>query len=135
MLRGEGIDARFHPISSALIGLHGRDDRDGDDRPVESEARARELLADLEYVGAAEAVDHGHDDVSDDQLAEPAAASRWRALARAGFTLFLPGTCHLYAGRPWTAVVLALAASWCISAAIAADRGSTASTRPSPRSA
>ncbi len=124
MLRGEGIDARFHSISSALIGLHGGLIEMELTVPVESEARARELLADLEYVGAAEAVDHGHDDVSDDEVAEPAAASRWRALARAGFTLFLPGTCHLYAGRPWTAVVLAIAASWCISAAIAADRGS-----------
>ena len=127
MLRGEGIDARFHSISSALIGLHGGLIEMELTVPVESEARARELLADLEYVGAAEAVDQrtrrrvGRVD----EVAEPAAASRWRALARAGFTLFLPGTCHLYAGRPWTAVVLALAASWCISGAIAADRGST----------
>ena len=125
MLQGAGIDARFHSINSALIGLHGGLIEMELTVPVESEAQARELLADLEYVGAAEAVDHGHDDVSDDEVAAPAAASRWRALARAGFTLFLPGTCHLYAGRPWTALVLALSASWCVSGAIAADRGST----------
>ena len=127
MLRGEGIDARFHTINTALIGLHGGLIEMELTVPVESEAQALELLADLEYVGAAEAIDQGQDVGPDDvdEVAAPAAASRWRALARAGFTLFLPGTCHLYAGRPWTALVLALAASWCISGAIAADRGST----------
>jgi hypothetical protein len=127
MLQGEGIDARFHSINTALIGLHGGLIEMELTVPIESEAQALELLADLEYVGAAEAVDQGQDVGSDDvdEVAAPAAASRWRALARAGFTLFLPGTCHLYAGRPWTAVVLALAASWCISGAIAAENGST----------
>src|SRR5439155_8355593 len=124
MLRGEGIDARFHSISSTLIGLHAGLIEMAVTVPVESEAPALELLADLEYVGAAEAVDHGDAAGPDDEGAEPTPASRWRALTRAGFTLFLPGTCHLYAGRPWTALVLALAASWCISGAIAATRGS-----------
>ena len=69
-------------------------------------------------------------------VAEPAAASRWRALARAGFTLFLPGTCHLYAGRPWTAVVLGARG---VVVHLRRDRRGPwqrpASTRPSPRSA
>ena len=62
--------------------------------PVESEARARELLADLEYVGAAEAVGpRTRRRDSDDAGAAPAARRRaGGALARAGFTLFLPGT-------------------------------------------
>jgi hypothetical protein len=125
MLRGEGIDARFHSISSTLIGLHAGLIEMAVTVPIEAEAQAQALLADLEYVGAAEAVDHGHEVESDDADETPTGASRWRALTRAAFTLFLPGTCHLYAGRPWTAIVLALAASWGISAAIAAERSST----------
>ena len=124
MLRGEGIDARFHTVSSALIGLHAGLIEMAVTVPIESEARAQSLLADLEYVGAAEAVDHGHDIDSDDAGVAPTGASRWRALTRAAFTLFLPGTVHLYAGRPWIAGVLALSAGWCVAGAIGAPSGS-----------
>jgi len=122
MLRGEGIDARFHTVSSTLIGLHAGLVEMSVTVPVEALAQARELLADLEYVGAAETADHGHD--ADDDGVEPTSVSRWRALTRAAFTLFLPGTVHLYADRPWTALVLGLAAAWCLAGAVAADRGS-----------
>src|SRR5690349_8935442 len=92
MLRGEGIDARFHSVSSTLIGLHAGLVEMSVTVPVEALAQARELLRDLEYVGAAEAADHGQDTEADDDAAEPTSLSRWRALTRAAFTLFLPGT-------------------------------------------
>src|SRR5678815_4148956 len=57
LLRREGIAARFHRVSSTLIGLPEMMVEMTVDVPVEAEARARELLADLEYVGAAQAVD------------------------------------------------------------------------------
>lgn len=118
MLRGEGIDARFHSVSSTLIGLHAGLVEMSVTVPVEALAQARELLADLEYVGAAEAAEQGHD-AEDDDGDEPNSVSRWRALTRAAFTLFLPGTVHLYADRPWTALVLGLAAAWCLAGAVA----------------
>jgi hypothetical protein len=127
MLRGEGIDARFHSVSSTLIGLHAGLVEMAVTVPLEALAQARELLADLEYVGAAEAADHGHDVEAhdDDDGAEPTSVSRWRALTRAAFTLFLPGTVHLYADRPWTALVLGLAAAWGLAGAVAAESGSS----------
>ena len=55
MLRREGIDARFHQVSSTLIGMPGNMFEMTVDVPTEREALARDLLADLEYLGAAEA--------------------------------------------------------------------------------
>src|SRR3982750_2956266 len=52
MLRREGIAARFHRVSSALIGVPTSMIEMSVDVPIASEARARELLRDLEYLGA-----------------------------------------------------------------------------------
>jgi hypothetical protein len=57
MLRREGIDARFRSVSSTLIGMPASMIEMTVDVPVSSEARARQLLADLEYTGAAEELD------------------------------------------------------------------------------
>jgi uncharacterized membrane protein YjjB (DUF3815 family) len=121
MLRREGIAARFHKVSSNLIGMSPLLIEMTVDVPVESEARARELLGDLEYTAAADALEAGPE-----EEAAPTARSRWRALARSGFTLFLPGTCHLYAGRPWTALVLAAAAAGCVGIMVSVERESLA---------
>ena len=59
MLRREGIDALFQKFGGPLIGLPAALARMTVDVPAESAARARELLADLEYTGAAEALDTG----------------------------------------------------------------------------
>jgi hypothetical protein len=106
MLRREGIDARFHHVSSTLIGMPASMIEMTLDVPVEAEARAKEVMRDLEYAAAADAIETG-----DEEGPAPPHAFRWRALARAGFTLFLPGTVHLYAGRPWTALVLFVGAA------------------------
>src|SRR5262245_37030746 len=57
MLRREGIEAHFHQVRSTLIGMPDKLIEMTVDVPVETEARARELLADLEFVGAAEAAE------------------------------------------------------------------------------
>ena len=121
LLRREGIAVRFHRVSSTLIGLPEMMVEMTVDVPVEAEARARELLADLEYVGAAQEAGEGGDeddeeeDDDDERVArEPAGGAAARpirarrpALA-AGFAVFLPGGAHLYARRPWTALVIAV---------------------------
>jgi hypothetical protein len=119
LFKREGIPARFHKVSSTLIGMPALLIEMNVAVPAESEARARELLRDLEYTAAADAAETG-----DDEGPAPTQRSRWRALARAGFTLLLPGTVHLYAGRPWTALVLAAGAVTCVIIAANAQRGS-----------
>jgi hypothetical protein len=135
-LRSEGIDARFHRVSSTLIGIPTLMIEMTVDVPAKSEARALEVLRDLEYVGAdgaapadAEAGDDageqgGHPEKEEEEKEEegeaPGPPSRMRVLARAGFTLFLPGTFHLYAGRPWSALVLGAGACACVGVMIAA---------------
>jgi hypothetical protein len=113
LLRREGIEARFHQVRSTLIGMAGNLIEMTVDVPIAAEARAREVLADLEYVGAAEAADE------DSRQAEPAEPngrdeasgplrSRRHPLLAAGFALLLPaGGGHLYARRPWTALTVA----------------------------
>ena len=107
MLRREGIEARFHQVRSTLIGMAGNLIEMTVDVPVAAEARARELLADLEYVGAAESADEEISGGRDAEAAGPLRSRRHPLLA-VGFALFVPGGGHLYARRPWTALVLAL---------------------------
>ena len=138
MLRREGIDARFHQVSSTLIGMPGNLFEMTVDVPIEREALARELLADLEYVGAAEAsreerrepgAGAGEDEEPDEaarDAATEALPSRRHPLFAAGFALFCPGGGHLYARRPWTALLLALGAVVCLAMAIAGAAGKDA---------
>jgi len=131
MLRREGIEARFHRVSSTLIGMPAGLIEMTVDVPVAAAARAKEVLGDLEYAATAEAIESGakaggHADGDEDEGPAPAHASRFRALARAGFTLFLPGTVHLYAGRPWTALVLFLAAVVSVGTMVGMPGGSMA---------
>ena len=103
-------------------------DRDGA-RPFRSNRRRGRASCsrDLEYVGAAEAVGSRTTTTCrtmkrSRSRRRPRAGGRWPARAS---RCSCPGPATFTRGRPWTALVLALAASWCISAAIAADRGST----------
>jgi hypothetical protein len=128
MLRREGIDARFHQVSSTLIGMPGNMFEMTVDVPTEREALARELLADLEYVGAAEASrkesveEPGEDEESDgadrDAAKEPL-PSRRRPVFAAAFAFFFPGGGHLYARQFWTALLLAVGGVVCLIMAIA----------------
>ncbi|HEY5448728.1 MAG TPA: hypothetical protein VIQ54_08250 [Polyangia bacterium] len=128
MLRREGIEARFHQVRSTLIGMAGNLIEMTVDVPTEAEARAREVLADLEYVGAAEALEQqalerpagdapsAKQEAGADERADAAGPlrSRRHPLFAAGFALFLPGGGHLYGRRPWTALVLALGLVGCL---------------------
>ena len=116
-LRSDGIDARFHRVSSALIGVPTSMIEMTIDVPARSEARARELLRDLEYVGASdtapeagEAGDAAADAETADADGARGEARRFRRnpLLAPGFAFLLPGGAHLYARRPWTALVVAL---------------------------
>ena len=116
-LRGEGIDARFNRVSSTLIGVPTLMIEMTVDVPAKAEARALEVLRDLEYVGAEDAAPAEPADQDEEQEQEKekeGPPSRMRVLARAGFTLFLPGSCHLYGGRSWTALVLGAGAFVCV---------------------
>jgi len=65
------------------------------DVPTELEARARQLLADLEYVGASE------------QDPEPPTPTNLRRPMLAGVAFLVPGCGHFYARRAWTGLVMA----------------------------
>jgi hypothetical protein len=107
MLRREGIEARFHQVRSTLIGMAGNLIEMTVDVPAAAEARAREVLADLEFVGAAEAADQDAREGPCDDAGGPLRFRRHPLLA-AGFALLLPaGGGHLYARRPWTALIVA----------------------------
>jgi hypothetical protein len=130
MLRREGIDARFHQVRSTMIGIAGNLFEMNVDVPTEREALARELIADLEYVGAAESLreeaegrraDVGEDDEPAEAAGEAAPGplhSRRHPLLAAGFAFFFPGGGHLYARRPWTALLLAIAGVTCLIMAV-----------------
>ena len=107
-LRSDGIDARFHRVSSALIGVPTSMIEMTVDVPIESEARARELLRDLEYVGADAAAKPAVGE-GEDGDAEPEGTRRplRNPVMAAGFAFFVPGGGHLNARRPWTTLVLA----------------------------
>jgi hypothetical protein len=131
-LRSEGIDARFHRVSSALIGIPTLMIEMTLDVPAKSEARARELLRDLEYVGASDtAAVAGHEgeregagaaereraeeaERGDAAAAADARRSRRNPYLAPGFALLLPGGAHLYARRPWTALVVAFGLVSCL---------------------
>src|SRR5437773_8833628 len=61
LLRRAGIEARFHDVASTRIGMPPALIERTVDVPAESEARAKELLADLEYAGAAEGLERDED--------------------------------------------------------------------------
>src|SRR3954468_1285758 len=112
MLRREGIAARFHRVSSALIGVPTSMIEMSVDVPIASEERARQLLRDLEYLGADAAAKPAVDEGGDAAPEEPRRPRLFPVLA-VGFAFFLPGGGHLYARRPWTMLVLALGvAAW-----------------------
>jgi len=135
MLRREGIDARFHKVSSTLIGMPGNMFEMTVDVPTEREALARELLADLEYIGASDASrkenaepgagedEEARDDEESDEDARDAAKeplpSRRRPVFAAAFAFFFPGGAHLYARQYWTALLLAVGGVVCLLMAIA----------------
>ena len=150
MLRREGIDARFHRVSSALIGFATSMIEMTVDVPAAAEPRARQLIADLEYAGAAEALDQtegvevepaevdraaradigsdggeGEDQEDEGAAANPGASrgpglSNRRPIFAAGFAVFVPGAGHLYARRAWTALLLAGGAAGCLWIAVSA---------------
>jgi hypothetical protein len=133
-LRSEGIDARFHRVSSALIGIPTLMIEMTLDVPIKSEARARELLRDLEYVGASdraavEGEGAAQDDAQDAAEGErgeageeperagarrEASGSRRNPMFAPGFAFILPGGAHLYARRPWTSLVVAFGLLSCL---------------------
>ena len=132
MLRREGIDARFHQVSSTLIGMPGNMFEMTVDVPTEREALARELLADLEYIGASDASRKESAEPGEDEDEEPDAAdrdaakeplpSRRRPVFAAAFAFFFPGGAHLYARQYWTALLLAVGGAVCLIMAIASGK-------------
>ncbi|MBM4782010.1 MAG: DUF2007 domain-containing protein [Archangiaceae bacterium] len=95
MLASHGIEARLSGVvDSARLGIGDTALPLNVEVPVESVARAKELLA-AEPEPAEEAAD--------------VRPNRKRPIIAIGVPLVWPGLAHVYAGRPWTGAVLALA--------------------------
>jgi len=103
LLRGEGIAARLIRPQGTLAGAALNLYETRIEVPAASAARTAELLADLEVLGSSEEMDRG-EDASDAPPPSPR-----RRIIGAGIGLLCPGGCHLYARRPWTTLVVALA--------------------------
>src|SRR5262245_8565223 len=106
LLRSEGIAARLDRAPSALIGAAPHLFRIEVLVPEADAARAQELLADLEYVGAAEAADRGEATQRGEGEGETATPAPRRPVVGAGLAFLFPGGCHLYAGQVRTAIVV-----------------------------
>jgi hypothetical protein len=104
LFRREGIEALFSRTTGAQLGMGEQLFELRIEVPVEFEARARELLAELEYVGSTK--DEGS--LAGDDDADPAAP---RVIARrpvlaAGIAFLVPGGAHFHARRPWTGLLV-----------------------------
>ena len=111
LFRREGIDVHFHPTTAAAIGGGEQMSNLRIDVPIDSEARIRELLSELEYVGSThdEATDEATADEAADEESEPAApvVRPRRPKLAAGIAFLVPGGGHFHARRPWTGLVVA----------------------------
>jgi hypothetical protein len=101
LLQGEGIAARCDALTGAQVGIGQQAFALAVDVPTESEARARELLSELEYAGASQ----GEAAAPDDDEPPPAKAARRPKLA-AGIAFLVPGGGHFHAHRPWTGLLI-----------------------------
>ena len=104
LFRREGIDVNFHPMIGATIGSGEQICDLRIDVPIESEARVRELLSDLEYIGTT-LNERGTADDDDAEPEAPAAPPR-RPLLAAGVAFLFPGGGHFHARRPWTGLLV-----------------------------
>ena len=105
LLRREGIDVNFHPMIGATIGSGEQICDLRIDVPIESEARVRELLSELEYLGTT-LNERGADGDDDDAEPEAPAAPPRRPLLAAGVAFLFPGGGHFHARRPWTGLLV-----------------------------
>lgn len=103
LLRGEGIAARLIRPQGILAGAALNLYETRIEVPAASAERTAELLADLEVLGSSEEMDRGHDE------SDAPHPRRRLPIIAAGIGLLCPGGCHLYARRPWTTLVVALA--------------------------
>lgn len=106
LFRREGIDVHFHPMIGATIGSGEQICDLRIDVPIESEARVRELLSDLEYVGVGATRGEGVDADDDDAEPEAPAVPPRRPLLAAGAAFLFPGGGHFHARRPWTGLLV-----------------------------
>jgi hypothetical protein len=111
LFRREGIDVRFHPMTGAAIGTGQQVTDLRIDVPIDAEARVRELLSELEYVGSThdEAGAEGEAEEESDAESEPASPAMRprRPKLAAGIAFLVPGGGHFHARRPWTGLVVA----------------------------
>jgi hypothetical protein len=103
LFRREGIEVHFHPMIGATIGSGEQICDLRIDVPVESEARVRELLAELEYVGTSR--DDPAAAENDPEPEAPAVRPR-RPMLAAGIAFLVPGGGHFHARRPWTGLLV-----------------------------
>ena len=104
LFRREGIEVHFHPMIGATIGSGEQICDLRIDVPVESEARVRELLSELEYVGTTR--DEALAQDGDEAEPEAPAAPPRRPLLAAGIAFLFPGGGHFHARRPWTGLLV-----------------------------
>jgi hypothetical protein len=104
LFRREGVEVRFHPLMGAAIGSGEQICDLRIDVPIESEARVRELLSELQYVGTTrdEPMAQADDEAEPDAPAVPPR----RPLLAAGIAFLFPGGGHFHARRPWTGLLV-----------------------------
>jgi hypothetical protein len=112
-LRAEGIAARLLRVNAALVGAGPQVFQTQVQVPAPFAARARELVGELEHVGTLEAFSEGRGPGIGEPEGPPAPSPR-RPMLGAGIAFLLPGGGHLYARRPWTAIVLEVGLVACL---------------------
>ncbi|HEY3356440.1 MAG TPA: DUF2007 domain-containing protein [Polyangia bacterium] len=138
VLEQEGIEARLLGTRhAALIGAAQHILPLRIEVPAADQAVARELITALLVTGGAPAADAAPEEPAGDAAPEappaaeepdepdePAAAAgrRRRPVLAAGAAFVIPGGCHIYARRPWTGLVLAVAVIMAV-IALGAGRG------------
>src|SRR5262245_34385010 len=106
VLQSEGIAARVLHPNGALLGAGSQIFQIKVEVPAEFEARARELIGELEHVGTLEAFSDAQGPGIGEPEPDPAAPSPRRPLLAAGIALLFPGAGHAYARRFETGLVL-----------------------------
>lgn len=133
LLQRQGIPTRLVGKSPALLGAGPSIIETRLEVPESMLEQARELIEEVSYVGANATFDEPDQALPPEGERADAQAARTSAERRhpimgAGIAFAIPGGCHLYARRPWTALLVALGLLLSLVLAIMADASRSVAT-------